>query len=331
MRGSFKNRQKRKAEAKQRESDLKEMQAESEALKQATALPDGVIHIPLQQQSAVSLKGLSDNQSLHLTLFPGVILCFTIYGTPWSVILMASIYMIFFAKPDKMPADLGGRKGLLISPEQITFADLDGNEEHFKRTENMRLQCDPTQRSLTLSSSDPSSKALTLDGFNNIGTVATALEKWIDESSEKEKDPTEAERQGHWLSIMSRAMIYRKQLPADFVAAMPPYPYETTALQSFAEQLKTHEVAMLRRDSWVKLRTALVCLLGILLTTILGVNRSLETARDWAPLLPATLLQLKMTLVQIRAYDKNKATRGFYRHGIATFILMAIVPYLLLF
>ena len=51
-------------------------------------------------------------------------------------------------------------------------------EHTFTRCNNMVLQCDPLHRTLTLRKPMMKpSKPLTLKGFGDIGTVATALEK----------------------------------------------------------------------------------------------------------------------------------------------------------
>ena len=326
-RRSYKDRQKRRDEFEK----WKEKQAAAEALKEANALPEGVIHIPQENPSALTTNGLSEHQHYHLIFFPGALICFAIYNISLLTLFLPILYVVFGFKPPKNKEESFHRKGLLINPEKITFVDSNGNNTHFPRRRGMRLHCDPKRQTLRLSSDEAGSSPLTLKGFANIGAVATALEKWIDQSAEEENDPTEAQRQGHWLSIMSRVMIYRKQLPPDFIAKMPPYPYETEALQSFASQLKTHEATMLRHDWWVKLRTGLICLMGILIMLGLGISKPLKTGMDWAPLLGPALLQLKATHVQLKSYGENKAAKGFVRHFIATIILTVLVPYMALF
>ena len=125
-RGAFKNQKQRDAAAKERAIERSKRQAESDAKKHANTLPDDVIHVPLEHQYTSAIKGLSPLQSVHLSIFPGILLCCAIYGAPWQATLAISLYMLFVAYPDKAPTNLGDRKGLLISPDQVTFVDNDG-------------------------------------------------------------------------------------------------------------------------------------------------------------------------------------------------------------
>ena len=136
--------------------------------------------------------------------------------------------------------------------------------------------------------------------------------------------------------MMANALLYRHHLPADVIAAIPPYPYETAELKRFTATLKSHEPTLLRQDRLVKIRTIMVSLLGVI--GLLGVCYAQPTLTPigwtpsfgdpdmwaWAQLIGPILLLLNMARVSFRLMKNNPAT-GFVHHLIGTLILILAV------